>query len=244
MNGFLPIASTKDAPFAATIKSTFEHKLADGNAIHSTIETHQARDAAGRTMTESEMGCGRDEDGQMRERLSVSVFDPVARMSMDWQVGGSSVSKVVRVFHHPEPVPRTARAPLSAEELAKSQKAMEAARAQQGQQRIEFKSEDLGVRDFNGISAHGKRMTMTIPAGEEGNDEPLKVVNDTWRSNELALEMMEIHDDPRIGRTVTEYEELNRGEPDPSLFHPPAGYTIQERPQAGVVGLAQGGTSN
>jgi hypothetical protein len=39
-------------------------------------------------------------------------------------------------------------------------------------------------------------------------------------------------------RTTTEYEDLNLGEPDPSLFAPPPGYTIKEQPQPGIVGTA------
>ena len=47
----------------------------------------------------------------------------------------------------------------------------------------------------------------------------------------MGLVLMAINDDPRRGRTTTEYEELNRGEPDPSLFTPPADYKVVEQPQ-------------
>jgi len=49
--------------------------------------------------------------------------------------------------------------------------------------------------------------------------------------------VMAIDDDPRRGRTTMEYEELSVGEPDASLFAPPAGYTVQERPQGGAAVL-------
>ncbi len=39
---------------------------------------------------------------------------------------------------------------------------------------------------------------------------------------------MSIHDDPRTGRTTMEVEELSRTEPDPSLFAPPEGYTVED----------------
>lgn len=233
--------SQKLEPFSATVKSSFEQKLADGNAIHTVRVTRQARDSAGRTMTEMQQGCVLGADGRMHERLSVNVNDPVARTSMNWQVGDDGQPKVAHVFHlqdfpvRPATQPAT-RAEPSPEELVRQQAMREAAKVQQAKLRAETRQEDLGVRDFNGVSARGRRTTRTIPAGEEGNDQPLVVIDETWRSNELGLVMMAINDDPRRGRTVNEYEELNRGEPDPSLFAPPAGYTVEEQPRNGVVG--------
>ena len=244
-------APKNDFPFSGTVKSTFEQKLADGNAIHSVTRTHQARDSAGRTMRETAQGCARGEDGQMREIRVVNVNDPVARTNMSWQVGSDDQPKVVRVFHQAEfPVPRVgqpaARPEPTPEELARQQKMMQAARAQQLEQRKETVTEDLGVKQIAGVSAQGTRITRTIPAGKEGNDQPLVVMNETWRSKELGATLMMIRDDPRTGRTVTEFEELNRGEPDPGWFSPPAGDKVQEQRQDGImsgVGMAMGGVS-
>jgi hypothetical protein len=226
---------SKNAPFSGTVKRSFEQKLVDGNAIHAVQLTHQARDSSGRTVTEMVSGCSMGSDGLMHERISVNVNDPVARVNMNWQVGDDQQRKVVQVFHQPEPSQRQ-RPQLSAEQLAQQQKAMEAARARGLQQQTEYKSEDLGVRDFHGVSAHGTRSTRTIPAAEEGNDQTLVVVTETWRSKELGLVMMEVEDDPRRGKTTAEYEELTLGEPDPGLFAAPAGYTVKEQPQVGLVG--------
>jgi len=228
----------KDMPFTGTVKSTFEQKLADGNAIHSVTHSREARDSAGRTVTEMAEGCMRGADGQMHQRFNVNVFDPVARTSMNWQVGDDNQPKVVHVFHQPDlPAQATKPRELSAAEQEQRRKMMDAAREQQK----DYRTEDLGTKDFNGVSAHGARTTRTIPAGQEGNDQPLVVINENWRSKELGLTVMTINDDPRHGRTVSEYEELNRGEPDPSVFAAPEGYTVEEqRPQmngiAGMVG--------
>ena len=234
----MAVGSSLNSPFSATVKTSFEQKLADGNAIHGVTRRRLARDSAGRTMTEMGHMCMLGADGQMHERYSVSVFDPVARTSVSWQVGDDNQPKVAQVFHAPDPVPRTASAPLSAEELAQRQKMLQAARARGAQQQKDYKTEDLGIKDFNGVSAHGTRTTQTIPAGKEGNDLPLVVINENWRAKEMGLTVMAISDDPRRGRTVAEYEELNLGEPDPGLFAPPAGYTVQEQPQNGLVGGA------
>ncbi len=122
-------AGRANAPFTAAIKNTFEQKLPDGNSIHTVRTSREARDSAGRTMTEMAQGCERGEDGQMHERLSINVNDPVARVNMNWVVGGNEQLKVVQVFHQPDPQKRQ---PPSAEELARQQKMMQAARGAAG----------------------------------------------------------------------------------------------------------------
>jgi hypothetical protein len=136
------------------------------------------------------------------------------------------------------------RPELTPAQVEQQQKMMKAAQAQQALTRKETVTEDLGVKDFHGVSAKGLRTTRTIPAGEEGNDQPLVVITETWMSKELGGVVMAVRDDPRSGRTVTEYEDITRGEPDPSLFAVPAGYTVQEQPQTGMIGGVVMGFSN
>ena len=61
-----------------------------------------------------------------------------------------------------------------------------------------------------------------------GNTLPIEVVDETWTSKKLGVTVMNIKSDPRRGRITTEVEELDQGEPNPSIFAPPAGYTIKE----------------
>jgi hypothetical protein len=63
------------APFSATVRTTLDQKLADGNAIHGSATTHQARDSAGRTMLEVSSGCVPDQDGHDRPIVRVTVND-------------------------------------------------------------------------------------------------------------------------------------------------------------------------
>jgi hypothetical protein len=62
-----------DRPYTATAKTTFEQHLPDGNEIQGYAYTHQARDSAGRTMSEMATGCLLDENGVPQPQLSVSV---------------------------------------------------------------------------------------------------------------------------------------------------------------------------
>jgi len=98
---------------------------------------------------------------------------------------------------------------------------------------IKQQSEDLGIRTINGVEAKGTRMTRVIPAGRDGNDQPLTITSEWWRSEELGIMVMSVNDDPRTGTITMELTDLERGEPDAALFQVPEGYTVKDRtPQA------------
>jgi hypothetical protein len=217
-------------PFSGTVKTTFEQKLADGNTIHATTRTHVARDSAGKTRMEFAQGCERGLDGELQLVKSVSVNDPALKTSMNWQVNSDGMAKVVRIFHQNEtPVKR----PSPAEQAER----LKIAQMRQPP-RAEFRTEDLGTRTINGIVAQGSRKVRTIAAGEEGNELPLEVVDETWTSRQMGLMLMIVRDDPRQGRTTAEFDELNLGEPDAAMFAVPEGYKVEEvHPNVAVAGV-------
>ena len=47
-----------------------------------------------------------------------------------------------------------------------------------GSQKFETTTEELGSRDFEGVSADGKRTTTTIPVGAIGNERPIEIIYD------------------------------------------------------------------
>jgi len=93
--------------------------------------------------------------------------------------------------------------------------------------------EQLGKQTIEGVEAEGTRTTITIPAGEIGNERPIEIVSERWYSPELQLVVMTRHSDPRFGETTYKLTNINRTEPAKSLFEVPAGYTVKEGPQFG-----------
>ena len=91
--------------------------------------------------------------------------------------------------------------------------------------------EQLGKQIIEGVEAEGTRTTITIPAGEIGNERAIEIVSERWYSPELQLVVMTRHSDPRFGETTYKLTNINRAEPAKSLFEVPAGYTIKEGPQ-------------
>ena len=84
-----------------------------------------------------------------------------------------------------------------------------------------LKRESLGTQVIEGVTAEGTRVTRTIPAGTIGNEKPLVITAETWRSAELQIVVLSKRSDPRFGETVYKLTDIRRGEPDPSLFQVP-----------------------
>lgn len=90
--------------------------------------------------------------------------------------------------------------------------------------------EDLGTQAIEGVAATGTRVTFTIPAGQIGNERPIEIVDERWFSKDLQVFVMTRHTDPRSGETVYRLTDINRTEPDHSLFLVPADYEMKESP--------------
>ena len=96
-------------------------------------------------------------------------------------------------------------------------------------EQIKPQIEDLGMKSINGVEARGRRTTRVIPAGREGNDQPITVTSERWTASDLGLVVMSVNDDPRNGTITMEMTDIEKGEPDPALFQVPEGYTVKDR---------------
>ena len=82
--------------------------------------------------------------------------------------------------------------------------------------------EDLGIRDFDGVAAHGIRETQTV--AESGGKEVV-ISDEYWYSQDLRVNVMVKHVDPCKGMTTMTVTQITRTEPDPTAFEVPEGYT-------------------
>jgi hypothetical protein len=87
-------------------------------------------------------------------------------------------------------------------------------------------TESLGTQTIDGVLTQGTRITRVIPTGTVGNDGPITMTTDTWYSPDLHLTLLTVTTDPRSGVQTTKYSNFSHGEPDPSLFVVPSGYSI------------------
>jgi|SRR5215469_8827828 len=89
------------------------------------------------------------------------------------------------------------------------------------------REEDLGGQEMQGLCVHGLRHTQTIRAG--CSDKDVVVSDEYWYSDDLRINLVLKHNDPRTGSVVMTITQVSRAEPDSALFQIPDGYT---RPEA------------
>lgn len=86
----------------------------------------------------------------------------------------------------------------------------------------------LERKTLEGVTVEGRKTTATIPAGQVGNEQPLTIVSEEWRSTDLNVLVMTHHSDPRTGESSYRLINIIRAEPDRSLFMVPSDYEIRE----------------
>jgi hypothetical protein len=187
-------------PYSAQQVTERVQTLADGTRI--TQKPHKVnlyRDSLGRTRSED-----LSSDAESEEITSASIIDPVAgfRYSLD-------------------PSTHTARR----WSLAKPPAATASA-AKKHDEGPQISREPLGTQTIEAFVAQGTRTTTVYPVGSFGNDGPVTVINESWRSPELQIVLLLKASDPRSGDTTNRLTNISRTEPDPSLFQVPAGYQL------------------
>ena len=88
------------------------------------------------------------------------------------------------------------------------------------------RTDQLGTQNIGGVEAEGTRTTVTIQAGEIGNERPIEIVSERWYSPELQVIVMTRHTDPRFGENTYQLTNIIRSEPAHELFEVPAGFRV------------------
>jgi hypothetical protein len=160
----------------------------------------------------------------------VFINDPTTHTQYIFTPGGGEATKVVRNEGNWKEGPQIIELRKTREQRLKDKTFVTVQGAHEGQQSKEnseqVKHEDLGTQTIEGVSAQGKRETVTIPAGEIGNERPIEIVTETWFSPELHTMVLRKHSDPRLGDSTYRLTDIKRNEPDASLFQPPAGAKV------------------
>lgn len=222
------------APYTATAVTETTQTLADGNRIVNKSSGLVARDSQGRTRRETTL----HRIGPLAVDSPKTYFinDPTTHTQYVLTEGGEA-TKIIKNEQswNAEPTilaKRRAEEGVIRERMIVSKQALGEKSAAGGseEQSRQVKHEDLGTQTIEGVSAEGRRETVTIPAGQIGNERPIEIVTEIWTSPELHTVVMRKHTDPRVGETVFRLTDIKRGEPDALLFQPPAGAKIKTEP--------------
>lgn len=200
----------KGIPLSADIVTSHVQVLADGNKITNEDTSHFYRDSEGRTRRENKLTMlGQSSDAPSM----IMINDPVAHTRFVLNTIHKSADQVVSTEGHNVMYMKKAHD--------------EHVISHGGGAEGEIK-EDLGTQTIEGMVAHGTRASHVIPAGKIGNEKPITVTTESWYSDEIGMEVLRVHKDPWSGEMTTKVTNVRRGEPDASLFTPPADYKVEK----------------
>jgi hypothetical protein len=220
------------APYTATATTESTQVLADGNRIVNKTSSFVARDSQGRMRRETDLH--RIGTMQVDSPKTVFINDPTTHTQYIFTPGGEA-TKVVRSQGTWKEGPqiidlRNGKGERHVNEkvIVNVQGAHERQQSKESSEQV--KHEDLGTQTIEGVSAQGKRETVTIPAGQIGNEKPIEIVTETWFSPELHTMVLRKHSDPRLGDSTYRLTDIKRNEPDAALFQPPPGTKVSVEP--------------
>ena len=216
-------------PYSLTAVIKVEQKLSDGNTLSGFVSSRQVRDSQGRTRVDEPWMCAMDKDHQPHWEGNITVDDPVSNTYTLWQQTFSLPRKVATVTHVTSL--KVSHPPTMQEELRMAQGLSRAPAngTDESKTTIKVQADDLGKREIAGMEASGMRITHTKPVGMLGNSLPIIVVEEKWVSDRYGIVLLDVNDDPLMGRSTYQVTSFTPGEPDASLFQPPADYKIEDR---------------
>src|SRR5581483_785108 len=203
----------KGAPYSADISDQVVQTLADGNTIQRTTNGHIARDSQGRTYVQQTLTGG--PLAQNGPRTVTFIADPIEGYSY---VLNANTKTAMR---------RAIKTPAAGAKPPHPNRAFGPGEEAQGKSVNRVETE-LGTQNLNGVMATGKSVTHTIPAGEIGNAQPIVSTSETWYSSDLQIPILAKRTDPRSGQSIYSVTNIQRAEPQASLFQVPSDYKIQD----------------
>lgn len=252
-------------PYAAQKVTRSVWTLADGTKITQESDTKIARDTEGRVREAIENRNASSIGGTQVNRVSesITIADPVdhsitiltpapAKIAMRMQLpdfaglgkgtrGEGSNGALTATLVSPPPPPGFVGHGAN---LGTTNPEVTTQIAKMRAEKNEVQIEELGTDAIDGVRVTGKRTTTTIATGKIGNDRPIVIVHEEWYSPDLKIVVKSSDNDPRTGERTMVLDGLTIGDPDPSMFRVPEGYTVRDLPglmkSLGSMGQADG----
>ena len=213
----MPGRVVKNAPYSADVVTETTQTLADGNHIRQSSTAKVYRDTEGRTRREQSLNALGGLAPSSNLPQVVFINDPVA--GFNYALNPQNRTATKSTWARPG---RGGQAPGSSQQMARLRQ------GRGGAARQNVKTESLGRQTIEGVPADGTRTTMTIAAGQWGNEQPIQIVTERWYSPDLQTVVLSKRTDPRMGESVSKLANISRSEAPSSLFEPPADYKVAE----------------
>jgi len=208
-SGGIAVRSIPGVPFSADLVKEFAQKLPDGTLGRRESRGKIFRDAQGRTRVETEVIS--PEPG-VEPRPHIAIFDPVQH----WNIDLDPAAKTATILHFPGPPPSTGIHARGLSLLAA------------GNSPRNVVAGNLGTMEIEGFTATGSRSMRAIETGPADSGARRTILRESWFSPGLQIDLLSSTDDSKTGRRATRVVNIQRNEPDPALFQPPADYVVKD----------------
>jgi hypothetical protein len=203
------VTPVPNVPLTAVAELESTQVLDDGSSVGKKTFNNIARDSQGRIYNERRSMVPATSNATP-ELISFHIFDPTTRLN---------------TFLNPD-------THLAHQTVFQERALAQAMTASQGQgsvvavNRAGYQEQDLGTESMENVVVHGTRKTRTVSAASSGTGKPVIVADEYWYSDELRLNMLVKHDDPRTGLQTVTITKVDRSEPPAATFEIPADYKI------------------
>ncbi len=210
------VAPIPDNPFTGTVNVERSFVQKDGQIVKSKTAREIGRDSRGRIFNEMRTLVPAASN-ESPEVVGIHIYDPETRVTITVNDRQHTFRKGT-VNRPPEAVPPSFLSASSGlNTLPQNQFTRE---------------EDLGNKVMEGLSVHGVRQSQTVPTVNGGNGvndanggKGVVITDEYWYSEDLRINLVLKHNDPRTGGVTMTVTGVKCSEPDPARFEIPAGYT-------------------
>jgi hypothetical protein len=219
--------ATPGAPYSAVAVTQSTTTFSDGNRVVRSNTTRYFRDGQGRTRVERSSNV-EGTDSASQTNLTITITDPV---------GGEIYfirpqNKLVTALKLSPQVVAAQAAPRADGQVPFALLGLGMGMGAGLSTEASTTETSLGQKTVNGVTATGTRVVRTFPAGVLGNVKPIVSTLDQWVSPDLGVPVQTTQTSSIGGSISLNLTQIVRGEPDASLFAPPAGYTVHQMPTA------------
>ena len=211
----------KGMPYAGKRVSTCEKAMPDGQIVKAKRTSHEFRDAEGRTRYE-------DEDVFDSKVQSIRIVDPVEHIQWSFSVGEGVDKTAIWWKYDPRHDSRIYPTTYQTLPGGVSNRRMMARPLQP--EGPGYRDEELTSTYVNGVFCEGNRYIERNAPGignNKSNHEEIAVTEEWW-SEDLFTQVRRKVDDPSLGKYRSNLIDIDRSDPDPALFRPPADYQLLE----------------
>lgn len=236
------LAEVTGAPFVADRVSEHTQRLSDGTQIHKpAITEHISRDSQGRTRTERPAFQTMVTAQHAADFKVIVIVDTVAGFAYLLDDQNKVAHRVRVVLPARRPATRAANLQTASNgAIVSSGTGTSGGGSVEGTGPVQASdgthpspvNERLGSKNIEGLIADGTRSTTTWPVDSLSNDRQIVMTNEIWRSAELKEVVLSKRSSPFNGEDITKLINVNRTEPDASLFQPPMGYAIVDEKES------------